>query len=52
MLDERETVTNLHEAVVASVETNDDKLPTESQGQMIRGYREKEIALDGEIDRR
>jgi hypothetical protein len=33
-------------------QTNEDKLPTESQGQMIRGYREKEIALDTEIDRR
>jgi hypothetical protein len=50
MLDERETVTNLHEAVVASVQTNEDKLPTEAQQQMIRGYREKEIALDGEIE--
>jgi HK97 family phage major capsid protein len=49
LLDERETVTNLHETVVASVQTNDDKLPTDSQSQMIRGYREKEIALDEEI---
>jgi hypothetical protein len=50
LLDERETVTNLHERVVASVETNEDKLPTESQSQMILGYREKEIALDEEIN--
>ena len=49
LLDERETVTKLHETVIASVETNEDKLPTESQSQMIRGYREKEIALDEEI---
>jgi HK97 family phage major capsid protein len=49
LLDERETVTSLHETVVASVQTNDDKLPTDSQSQMIRGYREKEIALDEEI---
>lgn len=49
LLDERETVTKLHETVVASVETNDNKLPTESQNQMIVGYREKEIALDDEI---
>jgi hypothetical protein len=49
LLDERETVTKLHETVVASVETNDDKLPTDSQRQMIKGYREKEIALDEEI---
>jgi HK97 family phage major capsid protein len=50
MLDERETVTNLHEAVVAAVQLNDDKSPTESQSTMIKGYREKEIALDVEID--
>lgn len=49
LLDERETVTKLHETVIASVETNDNKLPTESQNQMIVGYREKEIALDEEI---
>jgi HK97 family phage major capsid protein len=49
LLDERETVTKLHETVVASVQTNEDKLPTESQAQMIRSYREKEIALDEEI---
>lgn len=49
LLDERETVTKLHDTVLASVETNDDKLPTESQAQMIKGYREKEIALDEEI---
>jgi HK97 family phage major capsid protein len=49
MLEERETITNLHEAVIASVQTNDDKTPTEAQAQMIKGYREKEIALDGEI---
>lgn len=50
LLDERETVTKLHETVVAAVETNEDKLPTESQGQQIRAYREKEIALDEEIE--
>lgn len=50
MLDERETVMNLHEAAVASVQTNEDKLPSEAQSQMIRGYREKEIALDVEIE--
>jgi hypothetical protein len=50
LLDERDTVTKLHETVVASVETNEDKLPTESQSQMILGYREKEIALDEEIN--
>lgn len=49
LLDERETVTKLHETVVASVETNEDKLPTESQKQQITAYREKEIALDEEI---
>ncbi len=50
LLDERETVHNLHETVVASVQVNDDKLPTDTQAQMIKGYREKEIALDEEID--
>jgi HK97 family phage major capsid protein len=49
LLDERETVTKLHETVIASIETNDNKLPSESQAQMIVGYREKEIALDEEI---
>lgn len=49
LLDERETVTKLHDTVLASVATNDDKLPTDSQSQMIKGYREKEIALDEEI---
>jgi len=50
LLDERETVTKLHETVVASVATNDDKLPTDSQAQQIKSYREKEIALDEEIE--
>lgn len=49
LLDERDTVTKLHETVVASVQTNDDKLPTESQAQQIQAYREKEILLDEEI---
>jgi hypothetical protein len=50
LLDERDTVTKLHETVVASVQTNDDKLPTGSQSEMIKGYREKEVALDDEIE--
>jgi len=50
LLDERETVTKLHETVVGSVATNDDKLPTDSQAQQIKSYREKEIALDEEIE--
>ncbi len=50
LLDERETVTKLHETVVASVATNENKLPSESQGQQITMYREKEIALDEEIE--
>lgn len=50
LLDERETVSKLHETVLASVATNEDKLPTESQKQQITAYREKEIALDEEIE--
>jgi hypothetical protein len=50
LLDERDTVMKLHETVVASVQTNEDKLPTGSQSEMIKGYREKEVALDDEIE--
>jgi HK97 family phage major capsid protein len=50
LLDERETTTRLHEAVIAEVEKSDNKLPSESQAQQLRMYREKGKALDEEIE--
>ncbi len=47
---ERETVTQLHEAVLSDISNNEDQIPNEAQDQMIKGYREKEIALDEEIE--
>jgi len=49
LLDEREQVQKLHETVIAAVETNDSKMPSESQSEQIQMYREKAIALDEEI---
>jgi hypothetical protein len=50
LLDEREQTTKLHETVIAAIEHNEDKLPSESQAQQIRAYREKAESLDHEID--
>lgn len=50
LLDEREQTTKLHETVIASVSASDDKLPTDSQREQIKAYREKAEALDAEID--
>lgn len=50
LLDEREQNTKLHETVIATVETSDTKMPSESQAEQIKMYREKAIALDEEID--
>lgn len=50
LLDERATTQKLHETVIASVEASDSKMPTDSQAEQIRMYREKAQALDAEID--
>jgi hypothetical protein len=49
LLDERETTTKLHETVIAALEQNENKLPSESQAQQIKAYREKAQQLDEEI---
>ena len=49
LLDEREQVQKLHETVISAVETNDSKMPSESQAEQIKMYREKAQALDAEI---
>lgn len=50
LLDERDQTTKLHETVLAAVETNGDKMPTESQAEQIKSYREKAVMLDTEIE--
>jgi hypothetical protein len=50
LLDERESNTKLHETVIATVEASENKMPSESQAEQIKMYREKAQALDEEID--
>lgn len=50
LLDERESNTKLHETVIATVEASENKMPSESQSEQIKMYREKAQALDTEID--
>jgi hypothetical protein len=49
LVDERDTVTRMHEELIGAVGLSDDKMPTESQRDQIQAYREKQIALDEEI---
>jgi hypothetical protein len=49
LLDEQVVNQQLHESVLAAVETSDDKTPTESQTEQIKIYREKAVALQQEI---
>ncbi len=49
LLDERDNVHQKHEALLASVMTNDDNMPNKSQGEQIASYREREVELDTEI---
>ncbi len=49
LLDERDTVQKLHETVVGAIEANEGNMPSESQAQQIREYREKADMLDTEI---
>jgi hypothetical protein len=50
LLDERDTTQKLHETVIAAVEASEHKMPTDSQAEQIKMYREKELALDEEIE--
>ena len=49
LLDERDQNTKLHETVIASVEASDNKMPSESQAEQIKMYREKAVGLNDEI---
>jgi HK97 family phage major capsid protein len=49
LLDEQVVNQQLHENLVAAIETSDDKTPTESQTEQIKMYREKAISLNEEI---
>jgi len=49
LLDERDQTQKLHETVITTVEASDEKMPTESQAEQIKAYREKAHALDDEI---
>jgi len=49
LVDERATVTKLHDDLLGSVETSEDKILTESQEAQIAGYRSKMSELDGSI---
>jgi len=49
LLDEQVVNQQLHENLVAAIEASDDKMPTESQGEQIKMYREKAVSLNEEI---
>ena len=49
LLDERDQVQKLHETVLATVDNNESKMPSDSQAEQIRMYREKAVTLDTEI---
>src|SRR3990167_7624156 len=49
LLDEQVVNQQLHESVVAAIEASDEKMPTESQSEQIKIYREKAVALNEEI---
>ena len=49
LVDERETVQRMHEELVSAIQLSDDKMGSESQNEQLKVYREKEIAMDDEI---
>lgn len=49
LLDEQVVNQQLHESLVAAVEASDDKVPTESQREQIKIYRDKAVELNDEI---
>jgi hypothetical protein len=49
LLDEQVMNQQLHENLVAAIEGSDDKVPTESQTEQIKMYREKSVSLNEEI---
>ena len=49
LLDEQVVNQQLHENLVAAVEASDEKMPTESQSEQIKMYREKAVSLNDEI---
>lgn len=50
LVDERETVQRMHEELVAAIQLSDDKTPSDSQKEQLVVYREKQIAMDEEIE--
>jgi len=49
LVDERAATTKLHDDLLASVESSDAKVLTESQSEQINGYRTRMTSLDTEI---
>lgn len=49
LLDERATVQKLHETVIGAIEANEGNVPSDSQTDQIKTYREKAESLDHEI---
>ena len=49
LLDEREANHKLHETVIQAVGNNETKMPSESQAEQIKMYRETAERLDTEI---
>jgi hypothetical protein len=49
LVDERATASQLHEELLASVESRDEKTLTDIERQQVTMYRERGVALDGEI---
>jgi HK97 family phage major capsid protein len=49
MLDERDKLTEMHEQLLARIQTNENKLPDEVQKQQLEDYRDKAKDLDERI---
>lgn len=49
LIDERELVRSKHEEKLAEIQTRDDKSLTESDSQLLTGYRERAARLDDEV---
>ncbi len=50
LVDERDVTQQLHENLLAAVETREDKTLLEAESQQVTMYRERAVALDSEID--
>jgi HK97 family phage major capsid protein len=49
-VDERATVTRLHEDLIGQIEARDEHQPTDVEDKTLKGYREKAVELDQEIE--